>query len=392
MDLEENLKQSSDPSLFRTLKDIEVFSMNTWCTLLLPWFTSHDVSHSREIIHLLGQILSPLENTHQSLSEHELFILLASAYLHDVGMQFAKVEGISIDKLTSKEYETIRKRHAEESFDIILKRVKQSLDRDDFHLPTIEEEYLPVIAWVSKGHATEFFEEAIQHFQENPATPRNRPVRGKLLAALLLIADELDLQCKRAKFSETSKFDLSDFSAVHWYKHHYVSHVEIKNGAVSLTLTFPEEADEYKGMIKELIEAKLKAQIDQVNPVLSEATSGLLHLSNIINIQIKTDDTSTKRPLPVGALAELKKMVKKEPPERPPTPQNEGHIRRNIPNPTRIFTGRKDELCQFKDAFERSNLISIEGLGGIGKTEFAAQCIKLYLQQGNVIWFECSPD
>ena len=81
-------------------------------------------------------------------------------------------------------------------------------------------------------------------------------------------------------------------------------------------------------------------------------------------------------------------MVKKEPPERPPTPQNEGHIRRNIPNPTRIFTGRKDELCQFKDAFERSNLISIEGLGGIGKTEFAAQCIKLYLQQGNVIWFE----
>ena len=200
MDLEENLKQSSDPSLFRTLKDIEVFSMNTWCTLLLPWFTSHDVSHSREIIHLLGQILSPLENTHQSLSEHELFILLASAYLHDVGMQFAKVEGISIDKLTSKEYETIRKRHAEESFDIILKRVKQSLDRDDFHLPTIEEEYLPVIAWVSKGHATEFFEEAIQHFQENPATPRNRPVRGKLLAALLLIADELDLQCKRQNF------------------------------------------------------------------------------------------------------------------------------------------------------------------------------------------------
>lgn len=37
-------------------------------------------------------------------------------------------------------------------------------------------------------------------------------------------------------------------------------------------------------------------------------------------------------------------------------------------------------------------MISIEGLGGIGKTEFAAQCIELFLQQNNVIWFDCSPD
>ena len=72
--------------------------------------------------------------------------------------------------------------------------------------------------------------------------------------------------------------------------------------------------------------------------------------------------------------------------------QKEDIIHRNIPRPTSIFTGRKDELCRFKEAFGRSNLISIEGLGGIGKTEFAAQCIELYLQQNNVIWFDCSPD
>lgn len=390
MDLEEKLKQS--PDLDKTLKEIEEFCNKTWHAPLLPWFTSHDVSHTKEIIRLLGQILSPIENTPAFLDEHELFILLASAYLHDIGMQYLKIENISVDKLTFGEYEIIRKRHAEESYNIILKRVQKSLVRDDFHPPEIEEEYLPIIAWVSKGHATEFFEETIQYFQENPATPLNRPVRGELLASLLLIADELDLQSKRVKFSETAKFNLSDFSAVHWFKHHYVDFVEIKNGNISLTLKFPVNADEYKALIKELIETKLKVQIDKVNPILREATSGLLHLNNIVDIQIKTDDTGTKRALTNGALKELKKMLKKETPEKSPVVQKENIIHRNIPRPTSIFTGRKDELSRFKEAFGRSNLISIEGLGGIGKTEFAAQCIELYLQQNNVIWFDCSPD
>ena len=390
MDLEEKLKQSSD--LYKSLKEIEEFCNKTWRAPLLPWFTNHDVLHSKEIIHLLGQILSPIENTPASLTEHELFILLASAYLHDIGMQYLKVENISVDKLNSDEYEIIRKRHAEESYNIILKSVQESLYRDDFHPPEIEEEYLPVIAWVSKGHATEFFEETLQHFRGNPATPLNRPVRGELLASLLLIADELDLQSKRVKFPETAKFNLSDFSYVHWFKHHYVDFVEIKNGNISLTLKFPANANEYKELIKELIETKLKVQIDKVNPILRETTSGLLHLNNDINIQIKTDDTGAKRALANGALKELKKMLKKDAPETSPVLPKEDIIHRNIPRPTSIFTGRKDELSRFKEALGRSNLISIEGLGGIGKTEFAAQCIELYLQHNNVIWFDCSPD
>ena len=142
MDLEEKLKQS--PDLSKTLKEIETFCIDTWRAPLLPWFTSHDVSHSKEIIHLLGQILSPIEDTPACLNEHELFILLASAYLHDIGMQYLKVKDISIDKLTSDEYEIIRKRHAEESYNIILKIVQKSLDRDDFHPPKIKEDYIPI--------------------------------------------------------------------------------------------------------------------------------------------------------------------------------------------------------------------------------------------------------
>ena len=212
MDLKEKLKLH--PDLSPILEEIEKSCHKIWSNILLPWFTNHNVSHSNEIIHLLGQILSPIENTPDWLNEHELFILLASAYLHDIGMQYLKVDNISINKLTLNEYEFIRKRHAEESHDIILKRLKKRLDRDDFYLPIIEDDYLQVIAKVSKGHATDFFEEIINYFQKNPAKPLNRPVRGELLTSLLMISDELDLHNKRARFIETAKFNLSDFSAI----------------------------------------------------------------------------------------------------------------------------------------------------------------------------------
>ena len=51
-------------------------------------------------------------------------------------------------------------------------------------------------------------------------------------------------------------------------------------------------------------------------------------------------------------------------------------------------------LCieKFGEALKQSNLISIEGLGGIGKTEFASKCIEEYTQQSRVVWCDCSSD
>lgn len=84
MDLEAILL-SKNPDLFSSLQDIKKFCSDTWADKLLPWFTKHDGDHSKEIVHLLAQILKPLENHSQFLNEHELFALLASAYLHDIG-------------------------------------------------------------------------------------------------------------------------------------------------------------------------------------------------------------------------------------------------------------------------------------------------------------------
>ena len=103
MDLEEKLK-IANPDLFSSLEDIRKSCAEIWKDRLLPWFTNHNCDHSKEIIYLLGQILKPIEDNPAFLNDHELFILLASAYLHDIGMQLLKVNDISIDRLTETEY------------------------------------------------------------------------------------------------------------------------------------------------------------------------------------------------------------------------------------------------------------------------------------------------
>ncbi|MCH7755383.1 tetratricopeptide repeat protein [candidate division KSB1 bacterium] len=307
-------------------------------------------------------------------------------------MQFLKIEGKTIDQLTETEYNEIRKRHAQASYDIILKRVGDYVKRDDFHLPNIDEEYLRPIALVSKGHATNFFEDVIKEFENDPAYTKNRPIRGELLTSLLMIADEFDMQGKRVDFSKLSQFDISDYAQLHWFKHHYVDFIEIKKGIVNLKLKFPQDSETYQELFKELIATKLEKQITKVNPILREFTGGKLNLSELIQIDKKVDITPTKRELPEGVLKYLREEVGNSDLSKSDNKPDMVQSRSLIPKPKHIFAGREKELKQFENALKKSNIISIEGLGGIGKTEFAAKCIERFVAEKKAVWFECIPD
>ena len=384
--------KSMDTGLFSNLQDIEKFCAGVWKSKLLPWFTNHNPDHSREIIFILNQLLTPLDRSKAFLTKHELFVLLASAYLHDIGMQFLKWEDIPIEKLTEKEYDEVRKKHAELSSEIILKRVAKSIDRDDFNLPDcIDDEYIAPIAFACKGHSSEYFAEVMKRFRDSPYTPKGRLLRGEFLAALLLIADELDLHCKRVDFKETAKFDLSVHSQVHWYKHHYVEYVEISRNAVKITLRYPSNSDDYEPLIKELIETKLVEQIKRVNPYLREGTEGVLRLDDQVEFEKIIDDVSGKRSLPPDVLTELKGLLGKiSPPSLRDSDVTPGGT--SIPEPTELFTGMEQKKTEFRDLLANSNLISVEGLGGVGKTEFVLKCIEQFLPKEKVVWFECLPD
>jgi len=98
MDLVKHL-EIKDHSLYSSLQDIRKFCIECWKKPLLPWFTNHDQTHSEEIVRILEKLLTPFEHNPDFLDEQEIFVLLAAAYLHDIGMQYLKVENIAIDSL-----------------------------------------------------------------------------------------------------------------------------------------------------------------------------------------------------------------------------------------------------------------------------------------------------
>ena len=408
MDLEDKLK-SYDNTLYNSLQGVIRSCEEIWKTPLLPWFTCHGISHSKKLISLLGQILSHIEETPVRLNKDELFILLTAVYLHDIGMQFLKLEDIPIDQLTPDHYEEIRKRHAVESYNLIMKNTK-ILPRDDFHIFRIDEQYLPAIANVSKGHATDYFVETVRYFTQHPAKPHNEAVRGAYLTTLLIIADELDLQSSRVDFSEIPKFKLSDVSSLHWYKHHYVDSIEINNGIISIRLKFPPKAPfveehKYSVLIKKLIYDKLNDQIKIAIPILEKASNGYLHL-RLNDIEEIFDPDGIIRELPDGALQALKNTLNKEVPDElgnlaqaeklnvdgiATSSYNNENILRNKRNIQGIlgkynskFIGRNKEISELMKSVQQHRLVTLLATGGIGKTRLALEVVR-QMEENNLV-------
>ena len=104
-----------------------------WQHQRLEWFPDHTVSHSDRVVRYLGDILCHLQQTNQRLNQHQLYVLLASSYLHDIGMQDFRIEGQTVDRLTAKDYEEVRRRHPERSSELILSQCI-ALDQEQYRI------------------------------------------------------------------------------------------------------------------------------------------------------------------------------------------------------------------------------------------------------------------
>ncbi len=385
------------PQLKKQLREICAFAEKFWEKPFLYWFTNHDVEHSKEIIRRIEQIIVPLEGTDKALNEHETFILLASAYLHDIGMQYLKYEGKSPENFTAQDYNAIRKLHAQSSYELIRKGITAKLDRDDVHFPDLSKQYIPIIALVSKGHSGDFFEEVVNHFEKTPYSPDNCEVRGGLLTALLLIADELDLHARRANFDNLKNYTPSSYTFSHWYRHHYVEHVAVVESSVKLLFEFPDNAGDYASLVISAIETKIEQQISFVEDTIRKATGRIL-LNRKVEINQRVNPETHRRSMPEGVQAEFRKLLDdkavqaKSASGSPPTIASSSYTIVPPEKPVSIFTGRKEDLERFKSALAASPIISIEGIGGIGKTQFAAKCIADLFNTEKVVWFKCTTD
>src|SRR5689334_16005116 len=124
-DLEEQLRADDLASLNLSdrLQRVRASAERIWTAPRLSWFTDHSAGrHSRRVVQLLGGLVDELQKGPQALNRSELFVLLAAAYLHDIGMQDFVVDERGPEEFGVADYELIRTRHPERAKDLIVKR------------------------------------------------------------------------------------------------------------------------------------------------------------------------------------------------------------------------------------------------------------------------------
>ncbi|WP_142392557.1 HD domain-containing protein [Mycobacterium sp. 3519A] len=270
-----------------------------WSTNYQQWFTDHGTAHSRRVASYAMQLTQlPLLHDSQKLTTLEMFILWASAWLHDIGMQDLRSAGAPLGQMNSADYARVRHEHPERSSENILHEWRK------LGLPDGDAALVDVVADVARAHGTKFYKDTVENRLHDVSTVRNKEVRPRLLAAILLFADELDLHNQRVVLLGGWPKN-NAVSEAHSFKHSIVRSVRPiceRNGgiAVELELLFPPKlpvTDQQH--VQRWIEVKLQKQMGMVEPQLRAGFTAQAHFDRIIRTSVSTSRTQT--PLPSAA-------------------------------------------------------------------------------------------
>ena len=167
--------------------------------MFVRYFTDHGAYHSKEVARMMDKLIM---NITPPINPTEAFILLASAWLHDIGM-LSNIDPQTGIALSDDE---IRARHGELSAEFIERNKGRLFDFSD-SLTVIKNN----IKMVCKHHTTNV---------EEWVSPENDyeefAIRTRLLISILRLADLLDLRENRAPKIVSDNIMLPDISQIHW--------------------------------------------------------------------------------------------------------------------------------------------------------------------------------
>lgn len=350
------------------LKVIEKETKEIWekGELYHTYYTLHGMKHSNAVISILDLLVTGLDNEDQ-LKEIEIFCLLSAAYLHDVGMQCkylddkARIESISESE--NKHYtlqDLIRDEHHLRSGRYIKENLK-ILGLDQYEAECVR--------LISEGHRRVNLN---SKDYESQAIGLKR-VRVRLLSSLLRLADELDIDYKRAPESlyEILKEDMPDFSKLQWLKHYYTSGLIIdpitkegkKRLSIEVNCQYPRE-DEGRRITEVIVLKPIEDKIEELKTIFLEHG---LKIDLTHKVKLNTDLSEIPEDLLKYDLGQnLKASIE-------------------IPR-TKGFVGRDDKLSELFDSLDR-NIIVIEGIPGIGKTYISAKFAEKMNDIFDVYWY-----
>lgn len=205
--------------------------------IVLNEYPDHGFNHSEKIISFLDEIV-PQANP--NLSADELYILLSTAYLHDIGLQFPNyipelkkvLATKGIPGLTAKKQQILRDKHRE----IVAQIIEEEEQFKNLHPP-----YHSIIGEICTKHRASHLGE---DYMEMLGAFGGEKIRFRLLIALLQCGDALHLSADRVNMK---KVDLiSHHSKKYWWKNHYIREIVIdeKTNRIRVHYEIPREFEE----------------------------------------------------------------------------------------------------------------------------------------------------
>lgn len=189
----------------------------------LAFFTPHGPAHAKAVEDLFHRLI-PMENC-QKLGRMERFCLLASAWVHDLGMLRSVAEYVENRPLSDDE---IRRIHHLSS---------QKYIANEFNRSGVSRDCADVLGVLSKYHRKQ------EDLMECPEkmTVRGYDLRVRLLACYLRLADALDVGHSRVPeeaYAICLAYDIPTETKLHWIKNKLVSSTRIRPDTHDITLEF----------------------------------------------------------------------------------------------------------------------------------------------------------
>lgn len=226
-----------------------------------PYYSDHGVDHSLRILRILDRLTEKVD-----LKPFEIFPLLCSVWLHDVGMFVGHEAG--------EAYEMSRNLHHLRSVEFIKAETEAGrLPLDQWQLPNVLD--------ICRAHRSKVNIDEI--IKSRPFEDGSGDIRIRLLASFLRIADACDVHNSRAPETvfEIHKEFIPRVSKEHWRKHFRMTNVRFNwdKSCIDIPINLPEddlEQTEQRRMAS-LIKTELTAELRSVEKIFEEYGINLFH-------------------------------------------------------------------------------------------------------------------
>ncbi len=221
------LKKNND--LYCSLIQIETAAAEIMSEKNVNCGSDHGIGHSRRIVETIEALYENYFINYKKLNVYEIFVLLAAAYLHDIGFWYKDGTGCS----GHERIEYFRKNHPQISANWI---------RDDLlgekEIPAIyfgDKFLAPLVGKVIISHGMDFWTD---NDYRDSIDVNGFEVREKYLCYLLCLADALDYDKRRVEdIKDFNEFRVED--RVFIKAHTYVSRIFIHNNQITIVLQKP---------------------------------------------------------------------------------------------------------------------------------------------------------